>query len=53
MLRDNGYFDVPAGKLAAVVTSLEMFAPPALRPERTKRRLAAAPRRASGRVVVS
>jgi len=33
MLRANGYLDVPAGKLAAVVTSLEMFARPALRPE--------------------
>jgi GNAT superfamily N-acetyltransferase len=29
----NGYHDVPAGKLAAVTTSLEMFARPALRPE--------------------
>src|SRR5262245_10410518 len=33
MLRENGYFDVLAGKLAAVVTSLQMFARPPLRPE--------------------
>ena len=29
----NGYHAVPAGKLAAVVTSVEMFERPALRPE--------------------
>jgi GNAT superfamily N-acetyltransferase len=34
LLSENGYHDVPAGKLAAVTTSLEMFARPALRPER-------------------
>ena len=28
-----GFHDVPAGKAAAIVTSLEMFAPPPLRPE--------------------
>jgi GNAT superfamily N-acetyltransferase len=33
LLDQNGYHDVPAGKLAAVTTSLEMFARPALRPE--------------------
>jgi GNAT superfamily N-acetyltransferase len=33
LLSENGYHDVPAGKLAAVTTSLEMFARPALRPE--------------------
>ena len=33
MLAENGYHDVPAGKLAAVTTSLQMFARPALRPE--------------------
>jgi GNAT superfamily N-acetyltransferase len=33
MLLGSGYFDVPAGKVAAVVTSLEMFSPPHLRPE--------------------
>jgi GNAT superfamily N-acetyltransferase len=33
LLDKNGYHDVPAGKLAAVTTSLEMFARPALRPE--------------------
>src|SRR5688572_23193697 len=32
MLSD-GFHDVPAGKAAAIVTSLEMFAPPPLRPE--------------------
>jgi GNAT superfamily N-acetyltransferase len=32
MLAD-GFHDVPAGKIAAIVTSLEMFAKPALRPE--------------------
>jgi len=31
----DGYHDVPAGKLAAVVTYLEMTAQPAPRPERT------------------
>jgi len=30
---ENGYHDVPAGKLAAITTSLEMFARAALRPE--------------------
>lgn len=30
----DGYHDIPAGKLAAVVTYLEMSAPPAPRPER-------------------
>jgi len=34
-LRD-GYGDVPPGKLAAVVTCLEMLAPAAMRPERTQ-----------------
>jgi GNAT superfamily N-acetyltransferase len=29
----DGYHDIPAGKLAAVVTSLEMLAPAPLRPE--------------------
>jgi GNAT superfamily N-acetyltransferase len=32
MLTD-GFHDVPDGKVAAIVTSLEMFAPPPLRPE--------------------
>lgn len=32
MLSD-GFHDVPAGKVATIVTSLEMFAPPPLRPE--------------------
>jgi len=32
MLAD-GFHDVPDGKVAAIVTSLEMFAPPPLRPE--------------------
>jgi GNAT superfamily N-acetyltransferase len=31
MLRD-GYTDIPAGKIAAIATSLEMLEPPALRP---------------------
>jgi len=31
----DGYHDIPAGKLAAVVTYLEMTAPPAPRPERS------------------
>ena len=30
---DDGVHDVPAGKIADIVTSLEMFAKPALRPE--------------------
>jgi GNAT superfamily N-acetyltransferase len=34
------YFDVPAGKIAAVVTSLEMFERPAPRPERVDGALA-------------
>ncbi|MGJ4950792.1 GNAT family N-acetyltransferase [Bradyrhizobium sp. HKCCYLS20291] len=29
----DGYFDVPPGKIAAVVTSLEMLAPPVLPPD--------------------
>jgi len=29
----NGFHDVPAGKVAAIVTGLQMFAPPVLRPE--------------------
>ena len=33
LLSENGYHDVPAGKLATVATSLEMLARPALRPE--------------------
>jgi GNAT superfamily N-acetyltransferase len=33
LLAENGYHDVPAGKLAAVTTSLQMFARPPLRPE--------------------
>jgi GNAT superfamily N-acetyltransferase len=33
LLGENGYHDVPAGKLAAVTTSLQMFARPPLRPE--------------------
>ncbi len=33
MVLPDGYSDVPAGKLAAVVTHLEMLAPPALSPE--------------------
>ncbi len=33
LLAENGYHDVPAGKLAAITTSLQMFARPALRPE--------------------
>jgi GNAT superfamily N-acetyltransferase len=32
LLSENGYHDVPAGKLATVATSLEMLARPALRP---------------------
>ena len=31
----DGYFDVPAGKIAAIVTSLVMTAPPPHRPERS------------------
>jgi GNAT superfamily N-acetyltransferase len=34
LLAENGYHDVPPGKLAAVTTSLEMLARPAPRPER-------------------
>ncbi len=30
---DDGFHDVPAGKIADIVTSLEMFEPPPLRPE--------------------
>jgi hypothetical protein len=33
LLYENGYHDVPAGKIAAITTSLEMFARPALRLE--------------------
>ena len=33
LLCENGYHDVPPGKIAAVTTSLEMFARPALRAE--------------------
>ena len=33
MILRNGYSDVPAGKIAAVVTHLEMTARPALRPD--------------------
>jgi GNAT superfamily N-acetyltransferase len=33
LVSENGYHDVPAGKLATVATSLEMLARPALRPE--------------------
>jgi GNAT superfamily N-acetyltransferase len=33
MILPDGYSDVPPGKIAAVVTSLQMFARPALRPE--------------------
>jgi len=33
MTLPNGYFDVPAGKIAAVVTHLEMTERPALRPD--------------------
>jgi GNAT superfamily N-acetyltransferase len=33
LLVENGYHDIPAGKLAAITTSLEMFARPSLRPE--------------------
>jgi len=29
----DGYYDVPPGKIAAVVTSLEMLAPPVLPPD--------------------
>jgi GNAT superfamily N-acetyltransferase len=36
MLLSNGYFDVPVGKVAAVVTSLEMFSRPELRKERSE-----------------
>lgn len=35
MLLANGYSDIPDGRLAAVVTCLEMLAKPALRAERT------------------
>jgi GNAT superfamily N-acetyltransferase len=34
LLCENGYHDVPLGKIAAVTTSLEMFERPPLRPER-------------------
>lgn len=33
MILPDGYLDVPAGKIAAVVTSLQMFARPVLRPD--------------------
>src|ERR1700747_1455411 len=33
VLAENGYHDVPAGKLAAITTSLQMLARPPLRPE--------------------
>jgi GNAT superfamily N-acetyltransferase len=33
---EDGYTDVPAGKLASVVTCLEMLAPPPTRPERAE-----------------
>jgi GNAT superfamily N-acetyltransferase len=33
MILPNGYSDVPAGKIAAIVTHLEMTARPALRPD--------------------
>ena len=33
LLAANGYHDIPAGKLAAITTSLQMFARPPLRPE--------------------
>ena len=33
MILPDGYSDVPAGKIAAVVTHLEMTEPPALRPD--------------------
>ena len=33
LLAENGYHDIPADKLAAVTTSLQMFARPPLRPE--------------------
>jgi GNAT superfamily N-acetyltransferase len=33
MLLSDGYFDVPAGKIAAIVTSLDMTAPPPRRPD--------------------
>jgi GNAT superfamily N-acetyltransferase len=33
LLCENGYHDVPAGKVAAVTTSLQMFTQPASRPE--------------------
>lgn len=33
MILPDGYSDIPAGKIAAVVTHLEMTAPPALRPD--------------------
>jgi GNAT superfamily N-acetyltransferase len=35
MTLPDGYTDVPRGKIAAVVTSLEMLAPPAARPDRS------------------
>src|SRR5215475_4351163 len=33
LLAEIGYHDVPAGKVAAVTTSLQMYARPLLRPE--------------------
>ena len=33
LVGENGYHDIPAGKLAAITTSLQMFARPPLRPE--------------------
>lgn len=37
MILSDGHFDVPPGKLAAVVTSLQMFARPDPRPEQSTR----------------
>jgi hypothetical protein len=33
MFLPDGYFDVPSGKIAAVVTHLEMTERPAIRPD--------------------
>src|SRR5919202_3158214 len=43
LLDQNGYHDVPPGKLAAVVTYLEMIAPPERRPARERPDLALVP----------
>src|SRR5919202_2149108 len=43
LLDQNGYHDVPPGKLAAVVTYLEMTAPPEWRPAPARPDLALAP----------